>query len=231
MDSLTHNVYFYTLSSLIRISAGLRIFAPYRSFSQLVTSFFGAMYQGILRMLFVAWSLLDSTSFALFPSLVLSYKNSTFLTRLIILSQFKTLIALYFVLTLLILLPFFVLYLSSLSYAVVSLQIINNSWLWAFYNPLASANEVRLPIARSLTLTCKRSTPFCARWWAQMDSNHRPHAYQACALTSWAMSPLYRYLRLRLRRLVEVSGIEPLTPCLQGRCSTSWAKPPLKIVV
>ena len=20
-------------------------------------------------------------------------------------------------------------------------------------------------------------------WWAQMESNHRPHAYQACALT------------------------------------------------
>ena len=27
-------------------------------------------------------------------------------------------------------------------------------------------------------------------WWAQVDSNHRPHAYQACALTTWAMSPL-----------------------------------------
>ena len=26
-------------------------------------------------------------------------------------------------------------------------------------------------------------------WWAQVDSNHRPHAYQACALTCWAMSP------------------------------------------
>ena len=26
--------------------------------------------------------------------------------------------------------------------------------------------------------------------------------------------------------LVEVSGFEPLTPCLQGRCSTSWAIPP-----
>ena len=25
--------------------------------------------------------------------------------------------------------------------------------------------------------------------WAWMDSNHRPHAYQACALTSWATSP------------------------------------------
>ena len=52
-------------------------------------------------------------------------------------------------------------------------------------------------------------------WWVQMDSNHRPHAYQACALTSWAMNPL-----------VEVIGFEPMTPCLQGRCSTSWAIPP-----
>ena len=28
-----------------------------------------------------------------------------------------------------------------------------------------------------------------SKWWAQMDSNHRPHAYQACALTTWAMRP------------------------------------------
>ena len=54
MDSVYDNAYLYALSSLIRISAGLWIFAPLRSFSQLVTSFFGAMYQGILRMLFVA---------------------------------------------------------------------------------------------------------------------------------------------------------------------------------
>ena len=33
-------------------------------------------------------------------------------------------------------------------------------------------------------------------WWAQMDSNHRPHAYQACALTTWAMRP---YLVLSFR--------------------------------
>ena len=26
-------------------------------------------------------------------------------------------------------------------------------------------------------------------WWAQVDSNHRPHAYQACAITTWAMRP------------------------------------------
>ena len=27
------------------------------------------------------------------------------------------------------------------------------------------------------------------KWWAQVDSNHRPRAYQARALTTWAMSP------------------------------------------
>ena len=31
-------------------------------------------------------------------------------------------------------------------------------------------------------------------WWAQVDSNHRPHAYQACALTTWAMSPYLIYI-------------------------------------
>jgi hypothetical protein len=27
------------------------------------------------------------------------------------------------------------------------------------------------------------------KWWARRDLNLRPHAYQACALTSWATSP------------------------------------------
>ena len=31
--------------------------------------------------------------------------------------------------------------------------------------------------------------PLQIAWWAQVDSNHRPHAYQACALTTWAMRP------------------------------------------
>lgn len=29
-----------------------------------------------------------------------------------------------------------------------------------------------------------RLTSSISLWWAQMDSDHRPHAYQACALTS-----------------------------------------------
>ena len=31
---------------------------------------------------------------------------------------------------------------------------------------------------------CCCSNSFLVFWWAQMDSNHRPHAYQACALTT-----------------------------------------------
>lgn len=39
-----------------------RSFAAHRGFSQLVTSFFGAMYQGILPTLFVAYSYFVATS-------------------------------------------------------------------------------------------------------------------------------------------------------------------------
>ena len=72
--------------------------------------------------------------------------------------------------------------------------------------------------SRFQTLMLKIWNPASIReikWWAKVDSNHRPHDYQSCALTSWAIGPL-----------VEMSGIEPLTPCLQGRCSPSWATPP-----
>ena len=46
--SVYDNVTLLTLSSLIRTSADLCSFAAPRGFSQLVASFFGAMYQGIL---------------------------------------------------------------------------------------------------------------------------------------------------------------------------------------
>ena len=29
-------------------------------------------------------------------------------------------------------------------------------------------------------------------WWVWMDSNHRPHPYQGCALTSWATNPIVK---------------------------------------
>ena len=38
-------------------------------------------------------------------------------------------------------------------------------------------------------LTTLSLTSLDRKQWAQVDSNHRPRAYQARALTSWAMSP------------------------------------------
>ena len=64
-----------------------------------------------------------------------------------------------------------------------------------------------------------------------MDSNHRPRAYQARALTCWAISP-YKFViqfpsfACGCFPLVEMMGFEPMTPCLQGRCSPNWATPP-----
>ena len=112
MDSSYDNTTLLVLSFLIRISAGQRSFATLRSFSQLVTSFFGAMYQGILHTLFVAYSLLIafSQSVELF-SLVTFYVSKIldlsmcFHINLIFLGLFKVyfffyLCLLYFIVTL-----------------------------------------------------------------------------------------------------------------------------------
>ena len=45
----------------------------------------------------------------------------------------------------------------------------------------AQASSHTLPSGLCASLTFA-TEPF-GSWWAQVDSNHRPHAYQACALT------------------------------------------------
>ena len=46
------------------------------------------------------------------------------------------------------------------------------------------------------------------RWWAQMDSNHRPRAYQARALTTWAMSPFSSFASLSLWSRLVISSYD-----------------------
>ena len=81
-------------------------------------------------------------------------------------------------------------------------------------NPIDSVFEVvakmenLLPVGLYALRACNRSklipAPFCPNfssksWWAKMDSNHRPHDYQSCALASWAIGPYQRFhLHLRL---------------------------------
>ena len=64
-------------------------------------------------------------------------------------------------------------------------------------------------------------------WWAQVDSNHRPRAYQARALTTWAMSPRCLSQGASIRFLLPIKlnylsfggdeGIRTLDPLLAGQ--------------
>ena len=45
--------------------------------------------------------------------------------------------------------------------------------------------------------------------------------------TQWSFT-IVELQSISFRKLVEISGIEPLTSCLQGRRSPSWAKPPYR---
>ena len=38
------------------------------------------------------------------------------------------------------------------------------------------------------------------KWWAKVDSNHRPHDYQSCALASWAIGPFFSDIRTSVFR-------------------------------
>ena len=60
------------------------------------------------------------------------------------------------------------------------------------------------------------------------NNSHSSNMFQSLAWFSH-FSPrrsLFSGYEPRLFLLVEISGIEPLTPCLQSRCSPSWAIPP-----
>ena len=47
----------------------------------------------------------------------------------------------------------------------------------------------------SIAQTLSFGPPFpFLKWWAKMDSNHRPHDYQSCALASWAIGPYWSLL-------------------------------------
>ena len=48
-------------------------------------------------------------------------------------------------------------------------------------------NEISISIGisvNSLTSSLFTITYYFKKWWAKMDSNHRPHDYQSCALAS-----------------------------------------------
>ena len=78
----------------IRISTDRSLFAAPRSFSQLITSFFGSWCQGIHLMLFFAWTFLFLGSRSFFE--LLEFHKTNNLIRLLILFLWKGFILLFF---------------------------------------------------------------------------------------------------------------------------------------
>ena len=54
-------------------------------------------------------------------------------------------------------------------------------------------------------------------WWAKMDSNHRPHDYQSCALASWAIGPYQGSTILFSTVPSKLNNVKTLTSCTDLR--------------
>ena len=179
-------------SFLIRKSTDRSLFAAPRGLSQLVTSFFGSWCQGIHLMLLFAW-----TSFKNFRSLACSqfYLNCLSFLKHGYLSQqkgFDTFLHFFRLTT----------KLSKCSTLVElcefgSRRIQFTLWLerpdllhsipWVPDSSLSSLSVFRTQFFRFIRFSMNIGSSAFADWLAQVDSNHRPRAYQARALTSWAM--------------------------------------------
>ena len=61
---------------------------------------------------------------------------------------------------------------------------------------------------------------------SQPVSLYRPFRRVAIVLRTLALRCLASIFDSWRCQVVEMMGIEPMTPCLQGRCSPSWATPP-----
>ena len=176
----------------IRKSADRSLFAAPRSLSQLITSFIGSWCQGIRLMLLFAWTFLSvilSNYLVLFVLLELLEFHKTFF-RLFPLCSLKT-------------------------FFLLCIDFISSTFRWncmhsleCFYPTFYRKTYTNLLIFVLFVCSFFYSSIFfffysvfndqsfslLCEWLAQVDSNHRPRAYQARALTCWAM----RQYRLQL---------------------------------
>ena len=168
----------------IRKSTDQCLFTAPRGLSQLVTSFFGSWCQGIHLMLFVTWTycspILRWVSQYLFTDLVacffttLWWQNCSFLPFFL-----ERPISI-----------FFYCFLNICSFALFGFQ-----WSFAItlqFSLLCYQRRFAFSLVKWSRSDFKQNSPTkrCeasfVEWSVWMDSNHRPRAYQARALTTWA---------------------------------------------
>ena len=154
----------------IRKSVYHRLFAPTHSLSQLVTSFVGSWCQGIHPTLLVAWPF---RSIIYWSSIWIASK-CFYLYRQRLRLSIKTIHY------------FPVMYYPNFNF------LLDFSNVFSFFTRLSLFSfqgTIFEFFSRSSHILYIGSPSLRTPWWAWMESNHRPHAYQACALTVWATSP------------------------------------------
>ena len=177
----------------IRKSPDQSLFAAPRSFSQLVTSFIGSQCQGILHMLFYAWttflSLISFSSSLLKTVLSLAWiamSSYIFLFTVTLafvyfawrnFNTFVTCFTNYGK-------TWFVSHFMFFPYLVCHVLLFGFQWASKPSNFFVCQ---ALQFLEFLQDPVKTDNLSVAWLWAQVDSNHRPRAYQARALTCWAM--------------------------------------------
>ena len=85
-------------------------------------------------------------------------------------------------------------------------------------------NYVCFPLLLALhTLVTLFSFQGAVLTWSQIQTLVRTNAWIQIQRHVKFSLPSFFFKR---KKVVEINGIEPLTPCLQSRCSPSWAMPP-----
>ena len=216
-------------SFLIRISTDLCLFAAPRGFSQLVTSFFGSWCQGIHLMLLFAWTSFTEHFHALHSLLSNLLELLEFLKHgyYFAANRFYPFCTFFSVLRQNCVLPWidwkdliffqrFVFVLSiCFSYSIFSLySIFNEHWIRNMRVGNRTPNSTSRVQKECLTVLTTAPHKWGRHSFARLLATMHIHDFS---------SPSRKALSWKM---VEMMGIEPMTPCLQGRCSPSWATPP-----
>ena len=167
MNSLKRHTTWLVWGFPIRTSPDHSVFATPRSLSQLIASFIGSQCQGILLVLFFAWTN-SPLAFANFVP-YMSFANRLFFANC------NTITCLY----------------GKTMNTDLKLSFFSRFQRFFCLSSDFKSDSICLLFLYSVFKVHLQNS-FC--WWAQMDSNHRPRAYQARALTNWAMSP-YQFSR------------------------------------
>ncbi len=198
----------------IRRSSGHSLFPAHRGLSQVVASFFGSWCQGIHLMLFFAWTarLIHSSlrfAYCLSSQIIvlgceLHKKTILFLNSTIFHPLFRVFGKIVFILSDN---PYFWkdLLISKLKNLSIQLSV-RFFLLYSVFNERLLVRSIRGALVGPSGLEPPTSCLSGTR------SNLLSYEPISCSLV--------------FHLLVEMMGFEPMTPCLQGRCSPSWATPP-----